>query len=86
MLKSVLIICFSLLFTGLAGCISLHSKSNEWTYPIKPKFEKVDFKERDGGYFISELEAVKLADNIDEIKAYNQKLEVLIKEMIKYYE
>jgi hypothetical protein len=82
-LKSVLIICSSLL---MAGCVNLSGKSSiSWTLPPEPQTDSINFKSQDGGYFLTELEAVKLADNIDEIKAYNEKLEVLIREMVKYY-
>jgi hypothetical protein len=84
MLKSVLIICSSLLF---AGCISLQPKASiTWVQPPKPQTEKVEFIAQRGGYFVTDVDSIQLADNIDELKAYIEKLEVLIKEMLKYYE
>ena len=44
-------------------------------------YRKVRFEEVDNGLFLSTKESKKLADNIDELKAYIEKLEILIKHM-----
>ena len=82
MLKNVLTICFSIL---LVGCVSTRS-SFQWERPSPPVTHAVEFQERDDGYFLTVEEAKKLADNIDELKAYIEKLEALIEEMEEYYE
>ena len=73
-LKIVSIICFSLL---LCSCQTL-DHGNKFPLPEKPYTEKVEFQEVEGGYFISEEDGRKLANNIDELKAYVEKLEILV--------
>ena len=78
-LKIVLIICFSL----LCGC-SILRPSATWPRPEKPTTEKINFVRSNDGFWISEEDAVKLANNIDELKAYAEKYEVLVDEMEKH--
>ena len=81
-LKIVLIIFFSICF---AGCISFKPNA-DWQLPEKPKGKSVYFKVSDDGFFLSKLDAKILADNIDELRAYVKKLEVLIETMERHYE
>jgi len=81
MLKIASIICFSLL---LSGCITTGTDDG-WEKPIGPKLNKIKFEEQSNGFFISAKDALTLADNIDEMEAYIEKLEVFIDEMVKYY-
>jgi hypothetical protein len=81
-LKIALIICFSLCFCG--GCISFRSKV-EWPMPQKPELQDVKFVPVENGYIITEEDGLKLANNVDEMKAYIEKLEFLIEKMKKYY-
>ena len=80
MLKTVLTICFSVLFTG---CIIL-GKGNRWERPQSPKLSSVSFEEVENGFFLSAEEASKLANNTDELKAYIKKLEALVETMKKH--
>lgn len=72
------IICFS-----LSGCITTPSK--EWLMPSPPQTKPVYFQQVEDGYFLGKNEAKKLADNTDELKAYIEKMEILVKEMKKHY-
>lgn len=86
--KIALIICFSF----LSGCsIFTPSFKETWELPPKPKTQKLniekvkpDFIYLDG-FYMSQQEAKKLADNVDELKAYIEKMEILVREMSKYY-
>jgi len=78
----------------MAGCLTSQS-SIDWVEPQKPELVKVSFISivdvsesdiKDGGFYIRVEDAKKLANNVDELKAYNEKLEVLIREMKKYYD
>jgi hypothetical protein len=86
-LKIVLITFFSLFLLPLTGCITFGDKPNkvEWNYPEKPVTKKIEFKKIEGGFLITEKDAKQLADNVDELKAYNKKLEALVKKMEKHY-
>ena len=54
--------------------------------PPKPSLVKIDeFKRIEEGFYISETNAVKLANNVDEMKAYIEKLEGLIEKIKEYY-
>jgi len=74
----------------LTGCLAPGS-TIEWSVPPKPEMEEVIFLPvnqadiKDNGFYISNEGAYNLANNIDELKAYNEKMELLIKEMKKYY-
>ena len=82
---------FSLLvitFLVLSSCLSTNQTrmSNEWPTPNKPEIKPVKFHEVQGGFFIDYENSTNLMNNIDEIKMYNRKMEILIKEVFKYYE
>jgi len=91
--KTVLTICFSIVLICSFGC-SLFSPEHdfpsvekvEWTHPKKPELSKVNFQQVEGGFFLDEKSAETLADNIDELKAYAEKLEVLVETIEEYYE
>ena len=80
MLKIALIICFSTLLTGCA----MLGGTGKFDYPAEPKLEKIYLAEIPNGYFLTDSDAYKLANNIDELKAYIKKLEELIKVMEKH--
>ena len=86
-LKIVLIICFSFIFFGCRTQNIRSSMYNEvWVLPEKPQLSKVDgFTPVNGGFFIDKENANKLVDNVDEMKAYIEKLELLISKMKEYY-
>ena len=77
----------------LAGCISVPSQygGEEWPMPSQPisKTHVITPVAKaiieDDGFYISRENAGNLVDNINELKAYIEKLEVLIKEMKDYY-
>jgi PBP1b-binding outer membrane lipoprotein LpoB len=88
MLKIVSIVLLSSLF--FTGCSTLSPKE-EWLTPPYPQMKDVKFvlsdevKNPTDGFYIDSKSAVNLANNIDELKAYSKKLEVLVAEMKKYY-
>jgi len=83
--KIALIICLSSLFGLLTGCLTTDNNKNTWLMPKKPETIPVPFVKQQDGYFIRENDAKTLADNIDEMKAYEKKLEILIDRITNYY-
>lgn len=72
---------------ALAGCSHTTGiPKASWPVPSPPEMKEVNFQETNGGYFLTEEDAVSLADNVDGMKAYTKKLEVLIKKMKKFYD
>ena len=75
---------------GCLGCSTFRNK-NEWPSPTKPLIKKVeiipikDANIEADGFYMDREDANDLADNVDEIKAYTKKLELLVKSMKKYY-
>jgi len=61
----------------------MFSVSGEFPHPEPPKLEKVQIDLVEDGFFMTTTDAYTLANNIDELKAYIKKLEMLIKEMEK---
>ena len=85
-LRSALIICSSLVVLALSGCQTIFGRtSKQWPLPPKPETSRIEYKDVNGGYFISEEDSVKIANNIDELKKYIEKLEALIDSMKDYY-
>ena len=86
-MKIVLIICLTSL---LAGC-STFSGKDKWPSPVKPiskSVEVIPVPEADiknDGFYLNREDAHNLADNVEELKAYVEKLEAQIKKMKKYY-
>ena len=84
-LKTALMICFSVLLLG-NGCASLRGYDRErWLLPAEPQIKPVKFVPQDDGFFLTKQDSSNLADNIDELKARIDKLEILIVWMCKYY-
>jgi hypothetical protein len=85
--KIALIICLINILL-LTSCASLNSQ-NKWPLPPKPItkiviFESVtEVKNPISGFYISVKQAADLANNIDELKAYIKKLELLIETINK---
>jgi hypothetical protein len=85
MYKKNLIICFSILCL-FVGCITTNERSaGQFPLPDSPSLGNVQFVRVPDGYFISDTNAIMLINNVYELKAYNKKLEVLIKAMGEYY-
>ena len=87
-MKSVLIICLtSILF---AGCVTLNSKER-WPSPLLPQTKSVKIipikkaNIKQDGFYMDLKDATNLANNVDELEAYIEKLEAQIKKMKKYY-
>jgi len=87
------ILLLSLLFL-VTGC--WHTNTGEiifpsnyvakaWIVPEKPEKYPVEFKKLDNGTYIDKQSTINLLKNIEEMKAYEEKLIVLIDEMKKYY-
>ena len=85
--KIASIICSSLLIVLVSGCRTTTIKigSDKWPLPEKPKLESVEITSKDEGFFMDKANAENLADNIDELKAYIEKLEALIEKIGEHY-
>ena len=89
-LKNVLIVCLISCLLVFSGCKSVNGNIN-WPSPPKPFIKEVvvipvnEANIRDDGFYMSNEDANNLADNVGELRAYNEKLEVLINKMKKYY-
>lgn len=84
----------SLLLILLAGCLTFSKPvetKNVWIIPVKPKTKPVEIisvveaKVENSGYYMTKDSAKNLADNIDELKAYIQKLDILVEAVTKYH-
>ena len=91
-LISVLKICFSLLLVFMMGCsTTVGGSKNTWRLPLKPNLKScniVSIRETNNvsdGYYLSVDNASNLVDNIDELKSYIKKLEILVNKISKYY-
>jgi hypothetical protein len=90
LLKIVLITCFSLF---VASCSTFRHGNEEWPLPTKPTYRDVRFvpvekytEVQEDGFYINGNNATCLAENIDDMKVYIEKLEILIRRMKKYYD
>ena len=87
MSKRSLIIFFSLVLMSMTSCSTFHRNTVASAFPMppKPRLYHVEFMPQQGGYFLSSSNANLLIRNVDELKAYGEKLEVVIKAMNEYY-
>jgi len=88
-LKVVWIICLITNVLFLPACSSLGiNNTPKWQTPKRPKSVKVKWEPMgsENGVYLSEKESCKLADNIEDLNAYIQKLEALITTIEEYYE
>ena len=87
-MKNVSIICFSFVCVFLVGCSTYQYGGGTWPTPKPPVTKHVVLKTLpdDGGFSMDNQNAENLVDNVDELKAYIKKLEVLVEAMKKYYE
>ena len=68
---------------ALVGCFTTNQTT--WYIPTKPKVSPIVFVQQKDGFFIETPNAVILANNIDEMKAYERKMDLLIRAMAKVY-
>lgn len=83
MFKTILIICSSLLL--LTGCSHVKPIDKAWIVPDKPVLEQPNFQREGDRLYLEKEDALLLRNNILELKAYQDKLNVLIEEMKNYY-
>ena len=92
MKKSAWIIFFS--FLMIAGCSTTKDiviDNQKWPLPNRVEFKHVELlsaSEVDNpknGYYLSGQDAMNLADNIEGLKAYSEKLELLIYKIQEFY-
>jgi len=70
----------------LGGCILPSQFGGEkWDLPSKPDIKQISIAPVDDGYFMNREQAANLVDNVDELKAYVEKLEALVEKMKDYY-
>ncbi len=80
------IVLFILLVIFINGCVGVKYRSKKtWNVPQKPKVLPVNFEELNDGLYIDFNSSSNLIYNINEMDAYIEKLEFLLKEMKKYY-
>jgi len=83
MSTKILIICFSiLLFTG---CKTTNVISEAWEKPIKPELVQPNFILEEDKTCLDDENALILRNNLLEMKAYEEKLEFLVDEMLEFY-
>jgi hypothetical protein len=71
-----------LLFTG---CKTTDVVAKAWDFPEQPVLEQPKFEKEGERLYLDQENAVLLRNNIVELKAYQEKLEFLIGEMLDYY-
>jgi len=69
-----------------SSCASSREVISDWPIPTPASSLPVDFKLVNGGYFITAEHATNIATNVEEQKAYTEKLRVLIDHILKHYE
>jgi hypothetical protein len=69
----------------LTGCITTNEYQIVWPIPSHPKVIPIPFAKQENGYFITEKNAIDLVNNIDEMEAYEKKMELLVETMAKFY-
>lgn len=89
-MKIVSIVCLSLSFVLMLGCTTLNSYTGTWVVPAKPQVVSIQWGTMTEGtnifYFLTKDQAIQLVNNIDEMKAYTEKMELLVKTMTKFYD
>jgi len=86
MYRMILIACFSLfLLTATTGCQHTDVVAKAWELPAEPELVQPVFEREGERLYLDKENAVLLRNNIVELKAYQEKLEFLIGEMLDYY-
>lgn len=68
----------------MIGCIS-NNTQEIWPKPIRPNLKPIQVTKSGDGYFLSQNSASNLVQNIDEMKYYILKMELLLNKMSKTY-
>lgn len=86
-MKTALIICLSL---SLLGCSTFKGHTSTFIVPPKPKTTPIKWgtlaSETNTLYYLTAEQTIQLLNNIDEMKAYIEKMNVLVKTMAQYYD
>jgi len=92
--KSVWIIFFSLVVV-CSSCSTIRRNvtidDKKWKLPSRKSPKSVEFipitevENPTTGYYLSSEQAISLTENVEELKAYTKKLELLISKMEEYY-
>ena len=80
---TILTIGFSLFLAS--GCTHNNPIGKSWIMPDKPEKYPVHFEKQENRVYLDKESTINLAKNLDELNAYNKKLEFLVNEMIEYY-
>jgi hypothetical protein len=83
MSKTILTICFSLVF--LMGCKTFNPVSEAWVLPNKLNLNQPKFEQEGDRLYLDKENAVLLRNNIAEMKAREKKLEILIRKISDNY-
>jgi len=88
-LKIVSIICLSLSAVFLLGCSTFSGYKGSWSVPAKPQIAPIQWgtmtQDTNTFYFLSKDQALQLVNNIDEMKAYMEKMTLLVGKMAEFY-
>ena len=88
---NVLTICFSIILIILTGCSTTNTNKHVWVVPHQPIFKPVtivpmsDVGIYTNGYYMTTENGINLANNVEDIKTYLKKIDIMIKTMSKYY-
>ena len=84
-------VCAMLLSSLLVGCSSFSSNKEVWPLPQKPNLMTIQFVPmpdigiNTNGYYLSEVNAQNLLTNIQEMKYYELKLQLLLDNLRSVY-
>ena len=83
MYTKILIIFFSIFL--LVSCKTTDVVAKSWEKPIKPNLTQPEFIMEEERICLDHENSILLRNNIVELKAYEEKLEFLIDEMLEFY-
>lgn len=79
------IACIMFLSSFLVGCSSLSTPKEPWPMPKKPVLLPVKISTVDNGFFMSRSSASNMTYNLEEMRYYIKKLELLIEGIAKQH-
>jgi hypothetical protein len=85
MSTKILIIFFSLCVIFFTGCRTTDVVADAWGKPIKPELVQPNFILEEDRTCLDDANILILRNNILEMKAYEEKLEFLVDEMLEFY-